>query len=451
MNGKNLRYFYLAALVISGSYTHASSVKYDEKSFFELQKVNYANEVREETNNADSIGIDFNKSFQNNEFSGKADIKGKFFLNNENPAYSLKEAYIEYKSENKKIRFGRQILDWNENEEFWYLGHLNGLSNINFLDRDREGLFGINFQYKTGRIKLEGFLSYFYLPSLNPSLDIQDGKVVNNGSWGRTPPKTTAIAGVRTPIIYDLNRPNNSDVVFKKSLGGRLTFLGDDAETSLYAMYKPENTLRINAIAYANLDATVSAIANPLVNHHGIFGASIQFGRKKLQWKNSFQVVDPNTNLAGDFEVVDPFKLKQDSRQFSSEFFTVSPNYQKQSYVTSQLSYVLPDQEIGIHGIYLVEGRDALGDDFLSDAPRWHAAAGISAMFRYHYRWLARGSFQYDLQRQDQLLNFHTSYFLTRGTSIGFGGKLLRSPEVQSFWYSYRAEDQIYMNLQQFF
>lgn len=442
---------FLICCVISVAYAQHATALEDSKSYFQLEKVNYNNAQREELNNTDAFGLELDKLWSNESWDAKIDLSGRFLVNDSNPAYSLQEAYVRYRGDDREVTFGRKVLDWNENETFWLMGHMNGISSINFLDTDREGLFGIHYQQKYHNIKAEAFISYFYVPNLNPSLDVVDGQVVNYGTWGRTPPKFTAIDSKRVPIVYGVNRPAVSDVVFKKSLGGRLSFETDFVTVSAYAMYKPENTLRMNAEAYANLNATVSAVANPIVNHHGLYGGSIKVGNKTMSLNTNVQVVDPNVNLAGDFEVVDPFKLRQDDRVFTSEFFTVKPNYQKQTYLTSEFKLRGYDQEIGFHGIYLLEGQDTLGDDFLSDAPKWHAALGGSVLLRYHYDWFAKASYQYDLKRADQILQFATSYYIAKGTSVGFGGKLLRSPKVQSYWYPYRAEDQISVFLKRFF
>lgn len=444
----NLRWL---ALLILGAYSSNLWSLEDSNSFFQLEKVNYENQQRQELNNTDAFGLELDKTYKGDDWEAKIDLKGRFLVNNSQPAYSLQEFYIQKDWENSQLSVGRKLLDWNENETFWLLGHMNGVSSINFLEPDREGLFGINYSHKIGNFKLEGFLSYFYIPNLNPSLDIVDGKVANYGTWGRTPPKFTAISGQRTEINYDVNRPDVEDIIFKKSLGGRLTYEGDFVNASFYGLYKPETNLRMNAEAYAELDATITAVANPLVNHHGIYGASLGFGGDRVSWTTNIQVVDPNVNLAGDFEVVDPFKLRQDNREFTSEFFSVRPNYQKQAYLTSEILINSFDQQIGLHGIYLLEGRDGLGDDFLSDAPKWHAALGGSLKLRYSYKWFASASYQYDLQRSDQILQFASSYYFAKYTSVGFGGKLLRSPNIQSYWYPHRAEDQISFFLKRFF
>ena len=105
------------------------------------------------------------------------------------PVYSLQEFYINKNWENSQLWFGRRLLDWNENETFWMLGQVNGVSNINLLEPDREELFGINYSHEIGKFKVEGFLSYFYVPNLNPALDVVNGRVINYGTWGRTPSK----------------------------------------------------------------------------------------------------------------------------------------------------------------------------------------------------------------------------------------------------------------------
>lgn len=438
------------SLVILSIYSLRAFSFENSHSYFQMEKVSYENAVRNEVNNSDALGLDLDKVYLGNSWHTKIDFKGRFLVNNSRPVYSLQEFYINKNWENSQLWFGRRLLDWNENETFWMLGQVNGVSNINFLEPDREGLFGINYSHEIGKFKVEGFLSYFYVPNLNPALDVVNGRVINYGTWGRTPPKFTAISGKRTEINYRVNRPDTKDILFKKSLGGKISYQNNFLNISFYGIYKPESNLRMNAEAYAELDATVTAVANPLVNHHGIYGTGLEIISDNILWRTNIQVVDPNVRLAGDFEIVDPFKLQQDNRQFTSEFFSVRPNYQKQSYFTSELLINNYNHQIGLYGVYLLEGRDSLGDDFLSDAPKWHTALGASLKIRYK-RWFTTGSYQYDLQQSDQVLQFASSYYLNKYTSFGLGGKLLRSPRVQSYWYQHRAEDQTSVFFKRFF
>ena len=57
------------------------------------------------------------------------------------------------------------------------------------------------------------------------------------------------------------------------------------------------------------------------------------------------------------------------------------------------------------------------------------------------------GDFRYDLARKDQIVKAEGSYtFLNRAT-LNIGMELIKSPQDNSYWSAYRANDTVYSSL----
>src|SRR5690606_22585992 len=84
--------------------------------------------------------------------------------------------------------------------------------------------------------------------------------------------------------------------------------------------------------------------ADPVVNHHAVLGIATQQNLPLdlpgvTTMAASFEVIDPNAKLGKDFDVVDPIKMREQNREFESEFFTIKPSYKRESHATLALTH----------------------------------------------------------------------------------------------------------------
>jgi hypothetical protein len=235
------------------------------------------NEPQNKTKNSDWLEIGHRYRYQGASFRGQFEGDARFYLNNKELSLSLSQAYMKYKSEGKSTyTLGRQRLRWHTNEVFWQLDHFQGSRGFRITDTKQEGLTGLHYKTQDGPLTTEIFLSYFYIPSLNPNVKIENGNVSSNSDWYKRPPVRTVISGQEVDIFYNLNTPNYRDVLVQKSLGIRGTInwgeKGSRGYLSAFSIYKPERRLRINAEAF--YDPTLDKVvvnASPVVNHHVMF------------------------------------------------------------------------------------------------------------------------------------------------------------------------------------
>ncbi len=385
----------------------------------------------------------------------KFDGSFRLYLDDQEINYSLSQAVLSSSDGTNTWSVGRKILDWNSTETFWGLNHLNARRSFTLLDDKREGLMGFHWDRRMGDLELNFILSYAYIPQLNPGLKVEQGRVVSKSEWVRRPPTRTVVNDQEVDIYYRLDQPKIKDVILKRTLGFNLDWNWSQKETAgkfnAYALYKPENSLRINAEAYYDLDLKkVIVEADPVVNHHAVLGMGVEqrlpialAGQTTIA--ANFEVIDPNARLGKDFNGLDPIKMKQQNREFDSEFFTIKPSYKRESHITLAIDHRNYFYDIGLNYFRLLTEASS-GDDFYSDSSRWENAVGLWLQARPsdQLTWLV--DLKYDLTRTDVILRTEIAYNFTSNLMAAVGVEVLRAPKAESFWANYRTNDSLYFS-----
>jgi len=416
-------------------------------SFEKFYRVN----IPEKTSNSqDWFELNLNDHAEDTSSAYKYDADLRVFISDDyDRNYSLSEAWYNTKLNHFNLTVGRQILDWHPNEEFWQLGSLNGVQGFALLDTKREGLLGAEIEAQiTENWNVNLFISYLYVPTLNPVLDVENGKITSTSEWVRLPPTQTRISGRTVGIHYDLKYPDLSDIVFKKSLGIQSGYSWGSGKLSGFAIYKPENKLRINAEAsYDSTIDKVAVVADPVVNHHLVLGTQIEQVVMDVKFIAGMEVTDPNAKLGKDFEILDPLKLKENNRTFTSEYFSIEPNYDRESYFHSSANWSNDTMGLSFNYIKLLSSNVRGSDDFFSDTVKWKSAVGVGYSYLINDYFNISGVFRYDLSRKDNILKNEIGINLDQSVHLILGLELLKAPLQESYWSAYRANDTVYSSL----
>ncbi len=411
------------------------------------------NEPARRTEFEDWAGFNFNVSGRFGEYHFQHQSDYRVYINNDNQVnVSVPSTYLEYKDSNYRLSIGRQILNWNENEAYWLRDTLNYNQGFYLLGDKQEGLTGIQYDYRPHEnFTVSVFFSYLNIPALNPSVSIEDGQVKTNSEWVRGVPEATSIRNRAYPIYYILNMPDIKDIVLKKSLGFRQAFTWNEgnSELSSYILYKPENNIRQNAEAFLDVDNSdrITVIANPIVNHHLLYGLQYKQNIGGVKVVAGLDISDPNARFGEDFKVLSFEELEEQDKIFESEFFTVRPNYDKESYAHITANLNRGNYMASINYIHLMSENVRASDDFFSDTVMWKRAFGGRLRYYFTDNFNVMGDFRYDLARKDQIVKAEGSYtFLNRAT-LNIGMELIKSPQDNSYWSAYRANDTVYSSL----
>ena len=409
------------------------------------------NEPQNKTKNSDWFDLSHTYRFQRNSLEGAFNGDLRFYINNSDISPSLSEAYIKYKGDNgSTYSLGRQKLDWHPNESFWQLDHFQNTRGFRLMDMKTEGLTGFHYQTQDGGLKTEVFLSYFYIPGLNPSVKVEDGKVVSNTDWYKRPPERTIVANQEVDIFYDVNMPQYRDVIVQKSLGMRMTYdWGERTHKGLisaFSIYKPERRLRINAEAYyePSLDS-VLVNATPVVNHHVMFGGEVRQRFNNYEFIAGAVTIDPNARLGKDF---DSLSLEiENSRTTPSEYFSVEPLYNRETYAHSSLTFRNSLTLLSLNYLKYFSEHEKPGNDFYGDTVKWKNAIGLGGSHQFNDWLQGTVNLRYDIERKDNLLNTQLIFLPWRQSTVTLGSELIRSPQTNSYWSAYRANDTFYLNV----
>lgn len=360
--------------------------------------------------------------------------------------YSLQEAYVQYKIGNYTISLGRKILDWNTNEKYWSLGFLNVVQSFTLLGIDEEGVTGLIIDKKMGDFDFSLMGSYFFIPQINPSVNFENGQVKSRSEWVRLPPKKTIVNNVEVPIFYEKSKYNVSQIIFNKSLGGRLRFKWHEGNLAIFAIYKPENKLRINASAFLDNQGTSQVIveSSPTVNHHAYYGMQLSQELGDLRLRSGLSYSDPNARIGKDF-IID---ITNARKTFKSDYFTINPRFEKEAYGHLSLNYNKgKNYKLSLNYIRLLTNNVRGNDDFFSDTIRWKNTLGGGFLYSFNDFFTLFFDLKYDFDRKDNIAKVEGNYHFNEKITLGIGVETLKAPDNNSYWSFYRTNDTVYGNI----
>lgn len=378
---------------------------------------------------------------------GMADLK-LYFQDNNAVNYSVQEAYARYKGDSFKLYVGRKILDWNINEKYWSLGYLNANQAFTLLSTEEEGVTGVLFNKEVGRFEFDVLMSYLFIPQLNPSIDFKNGEVRSKSDWVRLPPKKTVVSGLEVPIYYKTPSYKVSKIIFNKSLGANIRYKWGQGGISGFAIYKPENRLRVNAGAFYDINLNQVVVEpDPTVNHHAYYGVQVFQAFGDLKTRGGLSYVDPNARLGKDF----PIDITNARKTFKSDFFTINPRYEKEAYAHMSANIDRKSYILSLNYIHLLTKNSRGNDDFFSDAVKWKRAIGGSVVFKFTDAFNVLFDLKYDFERYDNILKSELKYNYNHKVSLALGLEILKAPKNNSFWSYYRANDLLYSSIGLYF
>ncbi len=403
--------------------------------------------------NQDGASNWFTLNFQTDKvkrrFDTFLDLSVRFYHGKDKYIASLPQGYLCLKNDNEELVFGRKILNWNPSEKFWGLGQLNALQSFTLLGQEQEGLTGIHYEYQTRSFRAAILASYLYVPQMNPSLSVKDGKVSSNTDWVKLPPSKTVVNDQVVPIYYDLKKPDAAEVVLQKSLGANLAYLWDDGSLSAYGIYKPENKLRMNAEAYYDqkLDQ-VRVHADPFANHHVVYGLHAdQKLTRDVIIQTGMQMTDPTVQLGSDLAFLKDKTNTQKRNEFESKYFSIKPKYEKEAYAYASAVFDQSVFDLSLNAIELLTDNQKSSDDLMSDTVKWHRAVGLGLDYDITENFSMNLAAQYDLLMADSLVRNEYSYRFMREMSLAMGLEMVNSLRTESYWSSYRTNDTVYSTL----
>lgn len=392
---------------------------------------------------------DFNLEY---DAGGGDDLIKKFSLksrvnNEEQLLFSIPEAYLEHRFGNSRFIFGRKVLDWSRMDANWGFGAINNRVNFDYFEPGQEGLTGIVYDLNKptsfGKFKLSIFASFLYVPEMNPGqkYDEDTGEVSCQNPWCRPLENSAPVGSNEIPIFYNVNFPNESEVIFRYSFAAKVAFeIGEHFEIEAFAMRKPENNISVTAeIQYQmSPDERIFVDATPQFYYHDVMGGTLN-----LRPSDNFTVyasalsISPNTFPDGD--------------ELYIEYTGLKPQKLREDYLGGGAYYSNDNYMIGLHYIARVSDYD-IKDDALVEYPRWNQAANLNFYSRLTSKLSAGLDLKYDMLTEDRLSMINATYQWRKNLRTSLGANIIgTNSKENSFWSDFENNDAVYASMKYLF
>lgn len=356
--------------------------------------------------------------------------------------YSLQEAYVVLPlSEKNSIKIGRQILPWSEIDAVWGFGKLNNRRNFDFFVPGQEGLIGLQFERKSSNgMRYRAFYSALYVPEMNPGLDINesDKSITSRSQWGTPPAATTNYNGREIPVLYTVDYPDLSEVIYRHSVGANIGYETKHWVVDNFIMRKPENQLSTKVDFKLNtIQDVVEVDVRPQFYYHDVYGSTLKWRNRDVEIYASGIAIRPNTFPDGDPEAYRYTEIKTEKR--------------REDYVGGGISKTNDLYGIGLNYVARLSPYDRQKEELAED-PRWNQAVDV-----FVYRALTRkftifGDLKYDTLTTDRMLMVRGSYNMTRHLQMMAGVNSIGTPtNGKSYWSTFTNNDAVYGALRYIF
>lgn len=344
--------------------------------------------------------------------------------------FSFPEANITNVFKHIKLHVGRFILPWSPMDKVWGLGYLNNRQNFTFYEPGQEGLTGVGatFDHNSG-FYASTFASAIYIPELNPSSTVKDGKITSKNIWTTPPPTSAIINGVNTPISYFLEKPDLSKILFRGSYGQQLGFQNDLFDWNAFYMFKPENNIRPAGDARLTPNGQIIANIKAKLYYHELYGTTATLKYKGYKGYLSVFRIDPQNSPVNDPLLVEYVKIETELERRDYGGFGVSK--EGESY------------KAGGNWIALLSSPKA-SQDLLGNKSRFREALNFFLTINITEKLKNTFDVKLDFLKGDKIFMEDLSYDFGKGWMGSVGFNLIDAPADNSFWAAFRNNDAVY-------
>lgn len=349
--------------------------------------------------------------------------------------YSLQEAFVVLPaSEKNSFKIGRQILPWSAVDAHWGFGKLNNRRNFDFFEPGQEGLIGLQFERKSANgMRYRAFYSSIYAPETNPGLDINKGdkSITSRSPWGNPPASTTDYNGTQVPVLYTVDYPSLSEVVYRHSVGANIGFSSKHWEMDNFIMRKPENQISTKVdFKFNSIDNQIEVNVRPQFYYHDVYGSTLKWRNKDVEIYASGIAIRPNTFPDGDEEAYRYTEIKTEKR--------------REDFVGAGISKTNDLYGIGFNYVARLSPYDRQKEELAED-PRWNQAVNVATYYALTRKFLVFADVKYDMLTTDRLIKLKAAFNATKNFQLLAGMNSIGSPtNGKSYWSTFTNNDSVY-------
>ena len=213
---------------------------------------------------------------------------------------NLRELYYTTPVKNLKLSLGRKKHDWSQAEKLWNMGIWQPRYIWSRLRPEVNGLTGLFLegQVHSSPVRWTLFVSPVHIPELTPLYRFSNSHFQSQNPWFSEPAPFATVPGLfeNRKIIYNLNLPSPSEVVWQQSLAMQLEWRRKEHFCQMNFAYKPMNQILLSADPVIRIDLPDSppgVEVSPFLDYHRLLSA--ECGRQSAQgWYGFVSVANEN-------------------------------------------------------------------------------------------------------------------------------------------------------------
>jgi len=378
-----------------------------------------------------------------------ADVGAGTFFSKEQSHLVVHELYTSPRTDSFRVYVGRKLNSWSQMDRDWNLGIWQPYYQIDALRPEEQGLTGLFLDVNRENFQLLGFVTPIFIPSMGPDIREDNGALVSDSRWYRSPSREVDFGDGRPmQISYQLSIPEAAQLAAHGGYGfmGRLGNKENGPWMVSSYGYAPVNALLLKRnIRVPISDPGVGVIVSPDVTYHSVFSTDLGYTMGNVRTTVSLLEDNPEKKLPDQDWAIQNI---QGIRAYSAAIDWNIPQFFSRS-VLLELNY-LKVYGGGIQDIV----SDGSPDDMTLYDQRMQFTNAIRVKVQgelariYRRPLVTKFSYLYDYDQRGSMINTEFLYYPTQEWALVIGADFLgvedENYDKTSFLNQYRANDRVY-------
>ena len=372
---------------------------------------------------------------------------GTFFSRNQSHI-AVHELYTSLKTSGYRVYVGRKLNGWSAMDREWNMGVWQPYFEIDALRPEPQGLSGLFFDVSRDNYQFMAFATPLFIPTMGPAIREENGSLVSDSRWYRSPVSEQVFLGRPNPITYKLSVPEATKLASNGGYGamGRVGNVNEGAWAIASAGYTPVNSLILKRnVRRQILDPNVGVVVSPEVAYHQVFSTDVGYSTGSVHTTVSYMQDAPEEKLPEDGWVL---QRLAGIRAYSLNLDWVVPQFRTHA-LKLQLNYLKVDGG-GITDIVSDGSPDSI--NLFNQRLRFTNAFKVKVqgeLARFSGKPLiTKFYYLYDSDQKGSMINTEFLFYPSTEWAFVAGADILgvqdESYQPKSFLNQFRANDRIY-------
>ncbi|RYZ64191.1 MAG: hypothetical protein EOP09_16330, partial [Proteobacteria bacterium] len=156
---------------------------------------------------------------ETNWFENAIDFGAGTFFSRSQSHIAVHELYSSPRTANYRVYVGRKLNGWSAMDREWNMGVWQPYFEIDALRPEPQGLSGLFFDVNRDNYQFLAFASPLFIPTMGPGIREENGALVSDSRWYRSPVTEQDFIGRPIPITYSLSVPETTKLASQQSYG----------------------------------------------------------------------------------------------------------------------------------------------------------------------------------------------------------------------------------------